>query len=73
MPDHARWFATSAEGLAGVDAVAERLPRAEGPHRRCLGVRVRRVARKGPFATGGRGAPCELARSPNASRLRRLV
>ena len=22
MPDHARWFATSAEGLAGVDAVA---------------------------------------------------
>ena len=25
MPDHTRWFATSAEGLAGVDAVAERL------------------------------------------------
>jgi len=22
MPDHARWFATSAEGLAGADAAA---------------------------------------------------
>ena len=34
------------EGLADAYAAAGRLPRAEGPCRSCLGVRVRRVARK---------------------------
>ena len=59
MPEHARWFAGSAEGLADADAAAERLPRAEGPCRSCLGVRVRRVARKGRFAPPGlAGSPC---------------
>ena len=66
MPDHARWFATSAEGLGGVDAVAERLPRAEGPRGRCLGVRVRRTARKRPFATESRGAPVPIGREGGA-------
>ena len=53
MPEHARWFAGSAEGLTEADAAAERLPRTEGPCGRCLGVRVRRVARKGRFAPPG--------------------
>ena len=50
MPGDARWFAGSAEGLAEAYAAAGRPPRAEGPRRSCLGVRVRRVARKGRFA-----------------------
>ena len=53
MPEHARWFAGSAEGLADADAAAERLQRAEGPRGRRLGVRVRHVARKGWFAPPG--------------------
>ena len=53
MPEHARWFAGSAEGLAEAYAAAGRPPRAEGPRRRRLGVRVQRVARKGRFAPPG--------------------
>ena len=61
MPEHARWFAGSAEGLADTDAAAERLPRAEGPRGRRLGVRVQRVARKGRFAPPGLAGSCATA------------
>jgi len=68
MPAHARWFAGSAEGRAEAYAAAERLPRAEGPRGRCLGVRVRRVARKGRFTPPGLAGSCATAGGRAGSR-----